>query len=88
MKIKIKETRILTLDVQIASGATKEQVTDEIKRRLTKLTLEFTRYAPTWGSFDLWVDDIMKHGNKLATCELSGEQETENREILSIDGQQ
>jgi hypothetical protein len=86
MEIKIKETRILTLTVRIASRATKEQVEQEVRKQLRELPLDCARHIPWDGRFELWKDGTVLEENKLARCEVGTEAKVDDRVILSVDG--
>ncbi len=87
MKVIVKETRTLVLEVSITSRATREQVVEELKKRLQQLNhpLEPTSSIPRDGNFVLWRDGIVTNDGKLATCEVK-EATPQERKIESVEG--
>ena len=83
MKIVIKETRIITLDVKLHSHTAKpEQIREEVTKQLNSLRLERDSIPIGDKGFELFADGIIMERNKLALCEIVSEPEV-HRELLA-----
>ena len=83
MKVTIKETRILTLEVRVKPGKTQEEVEKEIRSQLGTLPLDDAQGGPR----ELWKGGTRTQGSARATYEVV-EEEPENSQILAVETDQ